>query len=97
MLGKEDYKTLRDICTIHTPEQKNEKGEVTAKAASFLNRKALLSEGRLILALKREQRITAGQRKRSTGSSSARKAHRATINFIHMRDAETLKQETLKP
>jgi hypothetical protein len=95
-LGEEDFKALRDICTIHTPEQKNEQGEVTVKASSFVNNKALLREARLVLVLKREDRIKMGKRKRSTGRSSDRKAHQNTLNFINMRNDTTLKSEPLK-
>jgi hypothetical protein len=96
LIGREDYNALKDICTVHTPEQKDEKGEVTTKASSFVNHKALIEEAKLVLVLQREERIKAGLRKRSTGRSSDRQAHRSTMNFIHMRNDDTLKKETLK-
>lgn len=96
LIGREDYNALKDICTVHTPEQKYENGQVTAKATSFVNHKALIEEAKLVLVLQREERIKAGLRKRSTGRSSDRQMHRSTMNFIHMRNDDTLKKEPLK-
>lgn len=96
LLGKEDYTNLRDICTVHTPEQKNEAGEVTAKATSFVNHRALVTEAKLVLALKREERIVSGKRKRTTGRGSDRAAHIATVKFIDNRNKVTMEKEPLK-
>lgn len=96
LIGRTDYNVLKDICTIHTPEQKDEKGEVTAEASSFVNHKALIEEAKLLLVLKREERIKLGTRKRSTGRSSDRKAHGGLVNFINQRNDDTLKKEPLK-
>src|SRR5271166_4435800 len=94
--GRKITKNLRDICTIHTPEQKNEAGEVTAKATSFVNHRALVLEARLVLALKREGRIVGGQRKRSSGRGSDRTMHNATVKFIDNRNKVTAENEPLK-
>lgn len=96
LIGRGDYNALKDICTVHTPEQKDDNGQVTAKASSFVNHKALIQEAKLVLVLQREERIKAGLRKRSTGRSSDRQIHRSTMNFINMRNDDTLKKEPLK-
>ena len=96
LIGRADYNALKDICTVHTPEQKNEAGEVTTKASSFVNHKALIEEAKLVLVLQREERIKSGLRKRTTGRSSDRQDHRSMVNFINMRNQDTLKKESLK-
>ena len=95
-LGKEDFEVLKDICTIRTPEQKNDKGEVTQEASSVVNFRALFIEGRFALTLNREARILAGKRKRTTGRGSDRIAHKNLVNYINSRSSETAQTETVK-
>ena len=95
-LGPDDFKNLKEICTYQVPEQKGPDGAIVQKAESRVNFRALIIEGRQAIVLNREARIVAGLRKRSTGRSSDRKAHRSTLNFVNMRTAATLETETVK-
>lgn len=85
-MGADDFNVLKDICTVRTPEVKNEAGEVTQEAKSQVNYQALLAEGRLVIALNRESRIKAGLRKRSSGNTSTRRNHSIIIKFIEARN-----------
>ena len=93
-LNPEDLKMLKQICTVNVPEQKNDKGEVTQKAYSYINKNALIGESRNAIALAREARILMGKRKRSTGRHSKRKAHRAALNLLAKRLEEHKAQES---
>jgi hypothetical protein len=95
-LGKDDFEALKSICTIHQKEVIGPDGSVMQKASSTVNYQALLVEGRQALAINREQRILAGKRKRSTGRSSDRKAHKGLIDFLNKRAEKTLETETVK-
>jgi len=87
-IGRADFKMLRDIFTVNTPEQKDETGKVIQAASSRVNYEGLLLEAANVIAMQREGRIEAGLRKRTTGRSSDRKAHRSLIKFLHDRTAE---------
>lgn len=93
-IGKKDFAMLKDICTVHTPEQKNEQGEVTQAASSYVNKKALLVEARNLLVLKREDRMKQGLRKRSTGRSSRRTAHNSAVRYLTQRNAVAAKENS---
>lgn len=95
-LCKEDYNNLKNICTVRVSEQKNEAGEVTRKASSYVDYRALAIEGRLTIAVQREQRIKSGHRKSTTGRSSDRKAQKNLMKFINRRNEETLQKEPVK-
>lgn len=95
-LGAEDFKNLKDICTQNIPEQKGPDGSVIQKSRSVVNYRALVVEGKQAIVLNREARILAGQRKRSTGRASQRKAHVGSLNYINLRNATTLATETVK-
>lgn len=95
-LGKEDFKNLKDICTIHTPEQKGPNGEVVQKAQTTVNYRALVAEGRQALVLNRQARIETGKRKRSTGRSSQRVAHSSALRHVNMRSLNTAANEEIK-
>lgn len=94
-IGKESFDFLKKICTIDTPEQKNEQGEVTVPAKSELNKEALLKECYNVIIMLREERILAGKRKRSTGRRSKRQAHKNAIAFLNSRNNAAI--EELKP
>jgi hypothetical protein len=86
-IGKEDFKLLKSICTVQVPEEKNEAGEVTKKAHSYVNYTALITEAKHLNVLKREEHIVAGKRKRSSGNARNRKMHRSFLSFIQQRNA----------
>lgn len=87
-IGKADFKMLRDIFTVNTPEQKDDTGKVVQAASSQVNYEGLLKEALNVIAMQREGRMEAGLRKRSTGRSSDRRAHRTLIKFLHDRSEE---------
>jgi hypothetical protein len=91
-IGIEDFKMLKEICTVVTPEVKNEQGEVTQAASKRLNKEALIVEAKNLIVLKRESRIEAGIRSRSSGRGSSRKAHSSSLKFILARN-QTAAQE----
>lgn len=91
-LGSDDFAMLATICTTITPEVKNESGEVTQEAREELNKQALLIEGKNLIALKREDRIKAGLRKRSSGRSNRRRLYAAQMRYINSRN-EAASQE----
>jgi len=92
LIGREDYKMLRDIFTVKTEEKKDEKGNVLSPARTDVNYYGLLLESKNVIAMQREQRIKAGKRKRSTGRSSDRRAHKSLLNFLLNRNAEEAKK-----
>ena len=96
IIGKADFVVLKDICTMRTPEKKDEDGKVTEEAKSNINYGALLNECRHLIVILREQRIVQGKRKRSTGRSSRRKHHAGMVRFLNRRNSEARKEE-LKP
>ncbi len=90
LVGKDAYNDLREICTIPIPEQKDKDGKVTEEASSYVNKYALINELRNLIVLKREDRIQAGKRKRSTGRSSQRKTHSGTVRLLNKRSSDTI-------
>lgn len=82
LLGSETFKYLKNVCTIKTEEEKDSNGNITKPASTRIDIEKLLSEGRYYVALNREERINKGLRKRTTGRSSDRKAHRDVINYL---------------
>lgn len=96
-LGKEEFAALKTIATVPVPEQKNDKGEITQEATTTINYGLLFYEGQNVLAIMKEGRIKAGTRKRTTGRSSRRKAHRARLKFINERNAQLTALANAKP
>lgn len=82
--GKEDYNFFKEACTVHVPEVKDENGVVTQKGKKVVNKQALLKELANLLVIKREDRIKAGKRKRSTGRHSKRVYHASQV--AHLQD-----------
>jgi hypothetical protein len=91
-VGKADFNMLKDICTNITPAKLNEAGEIETPEKKEVNKAALIREGLNLIVLKREERIKAGLRKRSTGRSSDRKAHRSAVTFLNNRNEEAKKE-----
>lgn len=91
-IGSKDFNMLRDICTVTTPEQKNEAGEVTQKETKQVNKAALLKEARNLVVLKREERIKNKQRKKTSGRASKRKSHKNSVKFLTERNKEASKE-----
>lgn len=81
-VGKKEFALLKTLATVATPEKKDEKGEVIQKATSHLNHELLFQEGQNLITILRESRMKSGKRKRTTGRSSKRKAHRSRLNAI---------------
>jgi hypothetical protein len=94
-LGKETFQTLKDICTVKTPEVKDEAGVVTQKARVEVNTRALITEGKILIAMLRQERIDKKLRKATTGRSSRRAAHRGMIDFLKARNTSA-KDEPVK-
>ncbi len=94
-IGSQDFKMLKQVCMVDIPEQKNEQGEVVQAARQELNKQALITEARNLIVLQREERIKKGLRKRTTGRSSDRSAHRSKVKFLSAR-AEQAQQEEVK-
>jgi len=92
-VGKENFNALKAICTIQIPEKKDEQGNVIQAAANQVNFQALEKEVKNLLVLQREKRILEGKRKRSTGRSSDRKAHKARYKFLLNRNKETVENK----
>lgn len=92
-LGKRDYRALKEICTTNVPEMKDAVGEIIQKAAKQINYTALLAEGKLAISLNREQRIKTANRKRSSGRSSKRASHSATVSYIEKRNNRLAKKD----
>lgn len=95
-ISKQDFQLLRELFTVQVPEQKNESGEVTQAAASYVNWYGLLQEGKNVIVVQREERIKAGLRKRTTGRRSDRASHRSAIDLILKRNAEETIKEAQK-
>lgn len=93
-IGKKDFALLKDICTVNTPEQKNEKGEVVQEASKYVNKQALMREAKNLIVLQREERIKKGLRKRSTGRGSKRRNHASMVAFLTQRNIEAAKENT---
>ncbi len=91
-IGKDDFKMLKDVCTNIIPAVMNETGEVTTPEKKEVNKGALIREGLNLIILKREDRIKAGLRKRSTGRSSHRKTHKSSVKFLTKRNEEAKKE-----
>lgn len=87
-LHPDDFKMLENIFTVNVPEKKDEKGEVTEKAYSYVNYEGLLLEARNVLVVQREERMKSGKRSRSSGRSSDRKTHKASLKMLLKRNAE---------
>lgn len=96
IIGKVNMKSLKDLYTVPVAEKKNDKGEVIVAASSYVNYPGLLVEAQYVIVLEREARIQAGQRKRSTGRSSKRQAHAASVQFIHKRNEVASKETPAK-
>lgn len=93
-IGRKDFALLKDICTVNTPEQKNDKGEVVQEASKYVNKGALMREARNLIVLQREERIKKGLRKRSTGRSSKRASHSSMVKHLTQRNIEAAKENT---
>jgi len=94
-VGSADFKMLKDICTNVTPAKLNEAGEIETPEKKEVNKAALIREGLNLIVLKREERIKAGLRKRSTGRSSDRKAHKSAVTFLNNRNEEAKKRSLI--
>lgn len=91
-IGTDDFEAIKVMVTTFHPEQKDEKGNVVQQAHNAVNHKALLTEAKNFLILRRERRmknienpdgtVTARTRKRTSGRSSDRKAHKIAYNHI---------------
>lgn len=88
IIGAKDFAMLKEICTVTTPEQKNEQGEVTQAERKDVNKQALMVEARNLIVLQREERIKKGLRKKTTGRSSKRAAHRSAVKFLTERNKQ---------
>lgn len=95
-LTKEEFAKLKQVCTVVTPAQLDENGNQLAPESSDINYRALIFEGNLLIALKREERIKQGLRQRRSGSRAKRAAHRAAIEFIEHRNAVTMLTEDVQ-
>lgn len=85
-LGKEEFKLLKSLSTAEIPEQKNEAGEVTKPKSFHVNYDMMFAEAKNLNVLMRERRMVAGERKRTTGSSSKRKAHKSRLAAVLARN-----------
>jgi len=88
-LGKDDFNALKSICTVEVPEQKDADGKVIQEAKTVVNKQALLVEASHLLVLMREERMKKGLRKRTTGRSSDRKAHKSMLAFLTKRNKQS--------
>ena len=96
-IGHDDFEALKAMVTTFYPEKKDDKGVVVQEAYNSVNYAALIVEAKNFLVLRRERRMSGyttenpetkeetyhpPTRKRSTGRTSDRKAHRNTYNYI---------------
>jgi hypothetical protein len=96
-VGKSTYKAIRKACIETVPEVKAEDGTVTTPTKQVLNKGKFLRELSLAVIVLREDRILKGVRKRSTGRSSKRKAHRESLKAILARFEQIKQTETVTP
>ena len=95
-IGKQDFKMLKDVFTVTTPEQKDDNGMVIQPEKKQINWQGLLLEAKNVITIQREQRMKNGTRQRTTGNSNARRAHKAALKFLLNRDAEEQAKGALK-
>lgn len=95
-IGRKNFQMLRDLFTVPVNEQKDETGKIIQPASSYVNYEGLIAESKNVIVIQREERINSGKRKRSTGRSSDRKAHKGALSFLLNRNQEAAK-ETAKP
>lgn len=89
-LGVDEFNALQAICTIKQAEQKDAEGKVISEAQEFVNWRAFLAEAKNLLVLRKQARIAAGKRKKTTGRSSDRKKHRSSLKFLEERAKATI-------
>lgn len=92
IIGAKDFAMLQEICTVTTPEQKNEQGEVTQPERKDVNKQALMTEARNLIVLQREERIKKGLRKKTTGRTSKRSAHRSAVKYLTDRNKQAAQE-----
>jgi len=92
IIGKKNFKMLKDLYTVNVEEKKDDQGNVTQKASSYVNYVGLLQEAKHVIIVEREARIKAGKRKRTTGKSSKRSAHQLALRFLENRNIEAKKE-----
>ena len=81
-IGNDEFEALKTICTIKTPEQKDDKGNIVQQAGEFVNWRAFVIEASNLIVLRRQARITAGTRKKTTGRGSNRTKQRHAVKHI---------------
>lgn len=91
-IGTDDFEAIKAMVTTFHPEKKDEKGNVVQQAYNSVNYQALLVESKNFLVLRRERRMrdivgedgvtTPRTRRRTTGRSSDRKAHKSRYLYI---------------
>ena len=97
VVGNDVYKNIRKACIETTAEIKDEAGNIVQPETKAVNKGKFLRELSLAIIVLREDRILKGKRKRSTGRSSNRKAHKTALKAILER-FELIKQtETITP
>lgn len=94
-VGKDSWKVLVDICTVVTPEQKNDEGVVTQEAKTEVNKYALLVEAKNLLVMMRQSRIDKGLRKKTTGNTNQRRAHKSKYEFLMGRGQKAKEENTV--
>lgn len=109
VIGYDDFEAIVAVATSFHPEKKDDTGKVTQEAYNQTNWQAVIAEAKNLLVLRREKRMKANSdglsgtkdengklvktRKRTSGRSSHRKAHRAKYAFIVKRGKETLENQ----
>lgn len=94
-VGNDSWKVLTDICTVNVPEQKNDEGVVIQEANTYVNKYALLVEAKNLLVMMRQSRIDKGLRKKTSGSSSQRRAHKSKYDFLMGRGKKAKEENTV--
>lgn len=95
-IGRPSYNALKDMVTVRQPEVKDESGNVVKKAVEQVNYRALLLEGRNLIATLRKERIASKSRKKTTGRGSDRNSHRAMVRFLNRRNEESKNEPVTK-
>jgi len=100
IIGVEDYEAIVAVATTFHHEEKDKDGKVTKEAYNQTNWQAVIVEAKNLLVLRREKRmkgetlpdgtVVSPKRKRTTGRSSDRKAHKAKYAFIVKRGQEAI-------
>jgi hypothetical protein len=85
-IGKEEFKLLKSLSTAEIPEVKNEAGEVTRPKSFHVNYDMMFAEAKNLTVLMRQRRLESGERKRTTGRSSKRKAHKSRLAAVVARN-----------